>query len=137
MAEAAAVRRVGVPLDKVWAAVADHHRIARFGPGMAVELERHGDPDAGGVGAIRLITGPGGVRIREEITEYRPGRALGYRALSGIPLPGWTGEVALRQLHGDTVVRWQLRTTATFPGAPLLLHTTATLMLTALLRTLP
>jgi uncharacterized protein YndB with AHSA1/START domain len=134
MAVGAAVRRSGLPLDQVWAAVADHRRMARWLPGLSVEMERAGEPDAGGVGAIRVITGPA-TRIREEVTAFQPGRRLSYRALSGVPLPGWTGEVELVEHQGDTVVRWQLTSTADFPGANLFLYTTASLMLTALLRT--
>jgi uncharacterized protein YndB with AHSA1/START domain len=132
MTQGAAVRQVSTPLEEVWAAVADHQRMAQWGPGMAVRMERIGDPDANGVGAVRAIKDPFGT-IREEITEFQPGRLLAYRALSGVPVPNWRGRVELVEHQGRTVIRWQVETSARVPA--LLLHAFAGFMLGRLLRT--
>jgi uncharacterized protein YndB with AHSA1/START domain len=113
MARGQAVRQVDTPASTVWRVVADHVGMAAWGPGVSVAMERDGEPTANGVGAIRAIRGPA-VRIREEITGFEPNRRLAYRALSGVPLPGYAGTVELAEHAGRTTIRWSLTTTA--PG---------------------
>ncbi|HEX4725769.1 MAG TPA: SRPBCC family protein [Pseudonocardiaceae bacterium] len=131
MARGQAVRRIDRPASTVWRAVADHRGIAGWGPGMAVDMERDGEPDAAGVGAIRVITGPG-VRIREEITAFEPERRIAYRALSGIPLPGWAGEIELAERAGATTIRWSVTTTA--PGTAPIMNAAAHILMFALVK---
>jgi uncharacterized protein YndB with AHSA1/START domain len=133
MARGQSVRQVDKPANTVWQVLADHRGIANWGPGMSVEMERDGSPTAAGVGAIRVISGPA-VRIREEIIAFEPGRRLGYRALSGIPIPGWAGEVTLAETAGRTTIRWSLSSTTKLPGARLILDLAARFMLSALVK---
>src|SRR6266702_725511 len=133
MAHGQSVRQVDKPANTVWQVLADYRGIAKWGPGMSVEMERDGSPTAAGVGAIRVISAPA-VRIREEITTFEPGRLLAYRALSGIPLPGWTGEVTLAERDGRTTIRWSLSARTSLPGAGLFLDLAARIMLSALVR---
>jgi RecA/RadA recombinase len=100
---------------------------------MSVEMEREGSPIAAGVGAIRVISAPA-MRIREEITAFEPGRRLAYRALSGIPIPGWAAEVALAERSGKTTIRWTLTARTALPGANLILNLAARLLLSALIK---
>jgi uncharacterized protein YndB with AHSA1/START domain len=134
MAQGQSVRQVDKPAHTVWQVLADHGAIASWGPGMSVEMERDGSPIAAGVGAIRVISAPA-VRIREEITAFEPGRRLAYRALSGIPIPGWAGEVILAERAGKTTIRWSLTARTGLPGAGLILDTAARFMLSALVKT--
>jgi uncharacterized protein YndB with AHSA1/START domain len=133
MAHGQSVQRVDKPASTVWQALADYRGIAQWGPGLSVDMERDGSPTADGVGAIRVISAPG-MRIREEITVFEPGRLLGYRALSGIPLPGWMGEVALAELDGRTTIRWSLSVRTALPGVGLFLDLAARLLLSALVK---
>ena len=133
MARGQSVRQVDKPANTVWQVLADHRGIATWGPGMSVEMERDGSPIAAGVGAIRVISAPA-VRIREEITTFEPSRLLAYRALSGIPLPDWTGEVALAERAGRTTIRWSLSATTKLPGVGLILDLAARFMLSALVK---
>ncbi|HEY3609070.1 MAG TPA: SRPBCC family protein [Pseudonocardiaceae bacterium] len=133
MAQGQSVRQLNKPANTVWQVLADHRGMAEWGPGMSVEMERDGAPVAAGVGAIRVISAPL-VRIREEITTFEPGRRLAYRALSGIPLPGWTGEVALAETAGRTTIRWSLSSSARLPGTGLILDLTARILLSALVK---
>ena len=133
MARGQSVRQVDKPANTVWQVLADHRGIAQWGPGLSVDMERDGSPTAAGVGAIRVISAPA-VRIREEITVFEPGLLLGYRALSGIPLPGWMGEVALVELDGRTTIRWSLSVRTALPGVGLFLDLAARIMLSALVK---
>lgn len=133
MARGQSVRQVDTPATTVWRVLADHRGMADWGPGLTVEIERDGSPIAAGVGAIRVISAPA-VRIREEITAFEPGRRLAYRALSGIPLPGWAGEVALAETAGRTTIRWSLTVRTRLPGAGPILDLAARFMLSALVK---
>jgi uncharacterized protein YndB with AHSA1/START domain len=123
---------VDVPLPSAWAAVADHVDMANWAPGMAATMERLGNDDPNGVGAIRDITLPPGRHIREEITDFEPERRLGYRALSGAAFPDWTGEVELAEHQGGTVIRWSLSCRSSIPGTSLFLRISALVMVSAL-----
>jgi uncharacterized protein YndB with AHSA1/START domain len=133
MARGQSVRQLDKPANTVWQALADHRGIATWAPGLSVEMERDGTPTAAGVGAIRVISAPA-VRIREEITAFEPGRLLTYRALSGIPIPGWAGEVALAERSGKTTIRWTLTATTSLPGTNLILNLSARLLVSALVK---
>jgi uncharacterized protein YndB with AHSA1/START domain len=133
MARGEAVRRVDAAASTAWAVLADHRAIATWAPGIRVTIERPGSPEEGGVGAIRAIDSPV-AHIREEITAFEPGHRLAYRALSGPPLPGWTGEVEIAPHQGGSVLRWTLTSTSALPGADLILGVAARTMLLALSR---
>lgn len=135
MANAHAVRRVDVALPVVWETIADHLEMANWGPGVTVTMERLGDEDPNGVGAIRDIKFPGpGPRIREEITAFEPRRRLAYRALSGTPFKDWRGEVEVAEHRGGTAIKWSLSCRSPLPGTDLILRAAATAMLAALVR---
>lgn len=128
------VRRVDVALPAVWAVVADHKGMANWAPRMAVTMERLGDDDPNGVGAIRDITLPTGRHIREEITDFEPEHRLGYRALSGPPFPDWTGEIELAEHRGGTAIRWSLSCRSAIPGTVVFLRIAATVMISGLVK---
>jgi uncharacterized protein YndB with AHSA1/START domain len=134
MARGQAVRQVSTSAHTVWQVLADHRGMATWGPGMAVDLEREGDPAPNGVGAIRAIKGPA-MRLREEITAFEPEHHLAYRALSGIPLRDWTGDVELAEHAGSTTIRWTITAKAPLPGTDLVLRAVASVLLSALVRT--
>jgi hypothetical protein len=108
--------------------------MASWAPGMAVELEREGTPAPNGVGAVRSIRGPAVVHIREEVTGFDPERRLSYRALSGIPLRDWAGEVELAEHAGRTTIRWTITATTALPGADVVLRVAAGVLASALVR---
>jgi hypothetical protein len=134
MASAHAIRRVDVALPVVWATVADHHDMANWGPGVSVTMERLGEDDPNGVGAIRDISLLPGRHIREEITAFEPERRLAYRALSGTPFPDWRGEVEVAEYRGGTAIKWSLSCRSPIPGTDLILRAAATAMASALAR---
>jgi len=70
------------------------------------ELERGGDGERHGVGAIRSFA-TRLTQTREELTELDPDRKLGYVLLSGLPLRNYRAEVRLHSIDdGGTTIRW-------------------------------
>ncbi|HEX4224521.1 MAG TPA: SRPBCC family protein [Pseudonocardiaceae bacterium] len=137
MASAHAVRRVDVALPVAWATVADHQVMATWGPGVTVTMERLGDDDPNGVGAIRDINMPGPApHIREEITEFEPGKRLAYRALSGPPFKDWCGVVEVAEHQGGTAIKWSLSCRSAVPGTDLILRAVANTLISAMARSI-
>jgi uncharacterized protein YndB with AHSA1/START domain len=114
---------VAAPIETVWDKLSDHVGMSQWGP-FTVTMDRPGTADPNGVGAIRRIASPGpGPDIVEEVVTFDAPHVLGYKALSGVPFPGYTGEVRLSEAGADTRIAWTLSTTASFPlvKAPLAL----------------
>lgn len=71
------------------------------------ELERPGQHETYGVGAIRVLSSKL-TRAREEIVEVVPDRRVSYVLLSGLPLRAYHAEVELASAaNGGTVIRWR------------------------------
>lgn len=105
---ARATKVVDRPVEEVWAALVHHEGMSSWGPGVRVTLDRGGEEERNGVGAVRRIALPGPApAIVEEVTECTP-YALGYRAVSGVPFRDYSGRVVLRPLGGRTEVTWSL-----------------------------
>lgn len=91
-----ATSTIPVPVDRVWQTLSDHEGMSRWAPGLKATLDRPGTGDPNGVGAVRRLSTPGPApAIVEEIVGFEPGRRLAYKALSGVPLRGYGGEVVL------------------------------------------
>ncbi|HET6167504.1 MAG TPA: SRPBCC family protein [Marmoricola sp.] len=100
---------VNAPTDHVWEVLADHEGMSRWAPGLKVALRTEGSVDRNGIGAVRVIDAPGPApSIVEEVVTFEPGRRLGYRALSGVPLKNYSGDVALRDLGGRTEITYTI-----------------------------
>ena len=107
---------VAAPIETVWDALSNHVGIGRWAPGLTVTMDRLGTADPNGVGAVRRIASPGpGPDIVEEVVTFEPPRLLGYKALSGTPFPGYTGEVRLTEAGAGTRISYTVSSTATFP----------------------
>jgi carbon monoxide dehydrogenase subunit G len=107
---------VAAPIEVVWDTLTDHVGMASWGPGVTVTIDRPGATEANGVGAVRRIATPGpGPDIVEEIVSCERLNVLGYKALSGTPFPGYTGEVRLTPAGAGTRIEWTLSSTASFP----------------------
>lgn len=105
---------VAAPSDIVFDVLTDHRRYADFTPVRASTLEREGQADANGVGAIRVlkILGP---PIREEVTVFERPTLFSYRMLSGAPVREHSGEVQLSPEGDRTRVRYTVVTTPSIP----------------------
>jgi uncharacterized protein YndB with AHSA1/START domain len=114
---------VAVPIETVWDALSDHVGMGRWAPGLTVTMDKVGTTDPNGVGAIRRIASAGPAPdIVEEIVTSEPPHVLGYKALSGVPFPGYSGEVRLSEAGAGTRITYTLASSASFPlvKAPLL-----------------
>ena len=90
--------------------------MASWGPGMKVVLTTEGTGERNGVGAVRSISAPGPApAIVEEITRFDVDRALGYKALSGVPFKNYRGEVVLTAEGSGTRITWTLEADARVP----------------------
>jgi hypothetical protein len=79
-------------------------------------MDRLGAADPNGAGAIRRIASPGPAPdIVEEVVTFGPPHLLGYKALAGIPFPGYTGEVRLTEAGAGTRISYTVSSTASFP----------------------
>jgi Polyketide cyclase / dehydrase and lipid transport len=68
-------------------------------------LERAGDDEPHGVGAIRVFSTRVS-RAREQVTELIPNQRLSYVLLSGLPLRNYRAAVSLTPSGGGTLIDW-------------------------------
>jgi carbon monoxide dehydrogenase subunit G len=107
---------VAAPIDVVWNTLSDHVGMMGWGPGVTVTMDRPGTAEANGLGAVRRIATPGpGPDIVEEIVTYDRPHVMAYKALSGTPFPGYTGEVRLTEAGAGTHIHYTISSTAKFP----------------------
>ncbi|OLF15240.1 SRPBCC family protein [Actinophytocola xanthii] len=81
----------------------------------AVELEREGDGEREGVGAIRVLTS-GRVRGRDRITGFEPDRQFRYVHLEGLPVRDYEARIDLAPVDGGTEITWHVTFDAKYPG---------------------
>ena len=104
------------PIAHAWEVLADHVGMTSWGPGLKVALTKEGSEDPNGVGAVRRISTPLPLpAIVEEVTAFDPERYLAYRALSGVPLRGYRGEVELTDRDGQTWISYTVHADSRIP----------------------
>jgi uncharacterized protein YndB with AHSA1/START domain len=107
---------VNAPIDSVWALIADHEGMAGWGPGLKVDLVRNGDGDRNGKGAVRKIRTPLPVlAILEEVVDFDPPYRMAYRAVSGVPLKNYLGEIELTTVAAGTRIDYSISADARIP----------------------
>lgn len=113
----------------------DHQGMSTWARGVTVTLERDGRLDRNGAGAIRRVTMFRSV-IREEVTAFEAPERLAYRALSGMPLPDYRGEVTVKPRNGvaGSLITWELHTSSQSRAVRMLLRVTVRRFLSALAR---
>jgi uncharacterized protein YndB with AHSA1/START domain len=112
------VRQVAAPPEVVFDVLTDHRRYPEITQLRRAELEREGEPEPNGVGAIRVLSAvPVGPPMREEVLAYERPRRFSYTVLSGLPLRDHVGTVELEPSDGGTKVTYAIRTTPTVPLA--------------------
>jgi len=104
-----ATARSSAPRMKVWEVLADGASWSDWGTWDKSELERPGDSDPQGLGAIRRnIKRP--LTMREEIVVWEPPSRFGYELLSGLPMRGYRSVVTLSDAaDGATNIHWESR----------------------------
>jgi hypothetical protein len=98
----------------VFEVLTDHRKYSELTPLRKSELEREGDVDPNGVGAIRKLTvvGP---PMREEVIAYEAPSRFSYTVLSGLPVRDHVGTVELTSNNGGTKMVYAVRTQPTLP----------------------
>lgn len=107
-------RRIAAPPEVVFGVLTDHRRYAEITPLLKSELEREGEPEPDGVGAIRRLSALG-PPLREEVLAYEPPRRFSYKLLSGLPVRDHVGTVDLSPAAGGTKMVYAVRTHPTVP----------------------
>ncbi|HET7734415.1 MAG TPA: SRPBCC family protein [Nocardioidaceae bacterium] len=107
---------VQASVDHVWDVLADHEGMSAWAPGLKARLTNPGTSEKNGVGAVRKIgfgfAGP----IKEEIVAFEPGKLLRYKALAGVPLKNYFGEVELTAVAGGTRIDYSVSVDERIPG---------------------
>lgn len=114
---ATATATVAAPVARVWAVLTDHEGMANWGPGMKATLVRPGEAARNGVGAQRRLQMGFLPAFVEEVTGFEPERRLSYRAVSGIPLRNYVGEVQLSPAGDGTEISYSVSADNRIPGA--------------------
>ncbi len=96
--------------------------MSNWGPGISVTIDQPGTPAPNGLGAVRRISAPGPApAIVEEVVTFDAPNVFGYKARSGVPFPGYSGEVRLTSEGSGTRIDYTLNSTASFPPVKLAL----------------
>ena len=91
-----------------------------WSPIDSVELEREGDDEPEGVGAVRVLRS-GKVTGRDTIAELVPERRFAYTHASSLPVKDYRGEIDLQPTGDGTSIRWVSTFAPKIPGTgPLL-----------------
>jgi uncharacterized protein YndB with AHSA1/START domain len=114
MASFTFTRAIAAPPETVFAVLTDHRRYSELTPLRRSELEREGDGEPDGVGAIRRLTAVG-PPMREEVIAYEKPSRFSYKILSGLPVRDHVGTVELSAEDGGTKMVYAVRTHPTLP----------------------
>lgn len=101
--------------DTVYRLVADGAQWPTCSGLGSFELERPGDDEREGIGAIRVFR-TGTVTSRELVVDAVPGRRFSYTVLSGMPLRDYRADIDLAPDGDGTIIRWHSGFRARYPG---------------------
>jgi hypothetical protein len=109
------VRQVAAPPEVVFDVLTDHRRYAEITPLRKATLEREGEGEPNGLGAIRALSALPGPPMREEVIGYERPSRFSYKLLSGLPVRDHVGTVELKAAEGGTELTYAVKTTPTIP----------------------
>lgn len=101
--------------ETVYALLRDGASWPGWSPLGSFELERPGETEPEGVGAIRVFR-TGRVTTREQIVELVPERRLSYVLLSGLPIRNYRADVDLEPAGDGTRIHWHSVFDPKLPG---------------------
>jgi len=100
----------------IYALLRDGSTWPKWSPLGSFSLEREGETEPEGLGALRLFT-TGRTHSLEEIVELIPDRRLSYELRDGLPLRGYRANIDLDPLpDGGTTIHWRSSFDAKVPG---------------------
>jgi hypothetical protein len=99
----------GAPKGRVFDAVSDHETLLR-GPGMTTRIVRAGSSERNGLGCLREVHAPGGLRFLEEITAWERPSSFEYVIReASLPARHERGRVSFVARGTGTDVEWTTR----------------------------
>lgn len=115
--EATVTRTVPAGVDAVWSILSNHAGMTGWAPGLKATVTKPGTTEPDGLGAVRRISTPLPVpAIVEEIVAFEPGRRLRYKALAGVPLKNYFGDVVLTPAGTGTTISYTIGADQRVPG---------------------
>jgi len=105
----------------VYALLRDGASWPAWAPIDSLELERPGDEEPEGLGAVRLLRG-GRVTGHDTIVELVPDRRFSYTHVSNLPVRDYRGDIDLEPVAGGTRIRWVSQFEPKYPGTGALLR---------------
>lgn len=110
MAEFTLTRRIDASPEVVFDTITDHRRYPDYTPIRRAELEREGETEPNGKGAIRVlyVLGP---PIREHVVAFDRPRLFTYEVLSGLPVKEQIGTVTLDAEDAGTLMTYRIEMT--------------------------
>src|SRR3954471_1628959 len=110
-------RSIAAPMDVVFDVITDHEGYADISVFRSSTLEREGDPEPDGAGAIRAlkVIGP---TIREQVTTFERPSLFEYKALSGIPARSHTATIKLGVEGTGTFLSYRVDSVPKLPIPP-------------------
>lgn len=113
--------RSSAPPGEVYRLLRDGSTWPEWGSIDTFELEREGDGEPEGVGAVRAFTS-GRVRGRDEVTGFEPDRQFRYNHIEGLPVRDYRGVIDLVPVGGGTDITWTVSFAPKYPGTGWLLR---------------
>ena len=113
MATFTIARKLDLPSEKVWTAVSDFTRAPSSA--IIIKVEKEGDPEANGIGAIRNINIKG-AKARERLETVDAPNSITYRMLSGAPVKEYLGTVNVVAQDNATLINWDVKLIPKIPG---------------------
>ena len=106
-------RQAAAPPEFVFDVLTDHCGYTKITPVRKAVLEREGEPEPNGLGAIRALSALPGPPMREEVIAYERPSRFSYTVLSGLPVRDHVGTVELHPKDGGTEIVYALKTIPT------------------------
>ncbi len=104
----------------VYALLRDGSTWPTWGPIESFELEREGEGEPEGIGAMRILR-KGRVTGRDTVVAFTRDRSFSY-AHKGLPVRDYRGDIELTPADGGTSIRWRVGYSALIPGTGWLLR---------------
>lgn len=110
------LKRFDAPPERVFAVYCDHAGWSRWAGIQRSWLEREGDTERDGAGAVRGLA-TGGIAAFEEVLEYEFPKRMTYRVIrGGLPMRDHLGEVLFERDGEGTRVLWRCQFESRVPG---------------------
>jgi len=127
--------RSAAPPTVVWRLVAEVGQWRQWAGVTRAELERRGDLEPEGVGAVRRL-GIGPAASRERVVVFEPPQHFGYVLVSGFPARNYRADVVLAPDGTGTGLTWSATFDPLVPGTGRLVHGLLRVIVTRFIRRL-